>query len=134
MAAQMGADSIIACEAFKPMADCALKIIEDNGFKDKIQLIPKRSTDLTVGADGDMKYKANILITEVFDTELIGEGAIETFQHAHCVLLEDDCIVIPDSATIYAQIVECPTLQRWNKITDIVVDDSNNLLEAPLEV
>ncbi|XP_077286863.1 arginine methyltransferase 7 [Arctopsyche grandis] len=134
MAAQMGADSIVACEAFKPMADCALKIIEDNGFKDKIQLIPKRSTDLTVGEDGDMKYKANILITEVFDTELIGEGAIETFQHAHCVLLEDDCIVIPDSATVYAQIVECPTLQRWNKITDTVVDGSNKLLEAPLEI
>lgn len=38
--------------------------------------------------DGDMLEKANILVTEVFDTELIGEGAIGTFNHAHKYLLE----------------------------------------------
>ncbi len=35
-----------------------------------------------------MSQKANILVTEVFDTELIGEGAIPTFHHAHEHLLE----------------------------------------------
>lgn len=35
-----------------------------------------------------MEHRANILVTEVFDTELIGEGAIGTFNHAHKVLLE----------------------------------------------
>ena len=35
-----------------------------------------------------MKERANILVTEVFDTELIGEGALKTFQHAHDNLLE----------------------------------------------
>lgn len=74
MAARHGADSIVACEAFKPMADCCLKILKANKVEDKITVIPKRSTDLTVGPNGDMKQKANILVTEVFDTELIGEG------------------------------------------------------------
>lgn len=74
MAAKFGADSIVACEAFKPMAECCTKILESNGVADKIKLIPKRSTELTVGEGGDMKEKANILVTEVFDTELIGEG------------------------------------------------------------
>lgn len=74
MAVRCGADSITACEAFKPMAECCLKILAKNGVADKITVIPKRSTDITVGADGDMKEKANILVTEVFDTELIGEG------------------------------------------------------------
>ena len=36
----------------------------------------------------DMPHRANILITEVFDTELIGEGAIGTFRHALEHLLE----------------------------------------------
>ena len=36
----------------------------------------------------DMPHRANILITEVFDTELIGEGAIATFRHALEHLLE----------------------------------------------
>lgn len=74
MAARCGADSIVACEAFKPMAECCVKILECNGVADKIRVIPKRSTELTVGEDGDLKQKANILVTEVFDTELIGEG------------------------------------------------------------
>ena len=43
---------------------------------------------MIVGKDGDMPKRANILVTEVFDTELIGEGALSTFRHAHKVLLE----------------------------------------------
>ena len=35
-----------------------------------------------------MATRANILVSEVFDTELIGEGAIATFSHAHKHLLE----------------------------------------------
>lgn len=74
MAAKCGADSITACEAFKPMSECCLKILASNGVADKIKVIPKRSTEITVGEGGDMEQRANILVTEVFDTELIGEG------------------------------------------------------------
>ena len=35
-----------------------------------------------------MQQRANILVAEVFDSELIGEGAISTFRHAHKYLLE----------------------------------------------
>ncbi|KAJ8943825.1 hypothetical protein NQ318_020897 [Aromia moschata] len=131
MAAKHGADSIVACEAFKPMGECALKIIAINGFQDKIKVIPKRSTQLTVGDGGDIKERCNILVTEVFDTELIGEGALSTFNHAHKNLLEKDSIVVPTSATIYAQIVECPLAQNWNKIKDIFNDDGELLIRVP---
>lgn len=70
------------------MAQCAFEIIKKNGFESKIKLIQKRSTEMTVGENGDMKTRANILITEVFDTELIGEGALSTFKHAQQFLLE----------------------------------------------
>lgn len=70
------------------MAECAKKVIRENGLEGRIDIIPKRSTSMTVGANGDMEHRANILVTEVFDTELIGEGAIETFRHAHEELLE----------------------------------------------
>lgn len=32
--------------------------------------------------------KANILITELFDTELIGEGALPSYEHAHQNLVQ----------------------------------------------
>lgn len=131
MAARHGADSVTACEAFKPMSDCALKIIALNGFKDKIKVIPKRSTDITVGLEGDLLERCNILVTEVFDTELIGEGALSTFKHAHKELLEKDCIVVPESATIFAQVVECPVAQNWNRLKDIYDDDGDILIKMP---
>lgn len=35
-----------------------------------------------------MQMKANILITELFDTELIGEGALPSYEHAHQNLVQ----------------------------------------------
>lgn len=75
-------------QCFTPMANCAKEVIALNNPNSKIKVIPKRSNELTVGDNGDLPHKANILVTEVFDTELIGEGAISTFNHAHIHLLE----------------------------------------------
>lgn len=63
-------------------------MIRANGLSDQIKVVHKRSTEMWVGEDGDMPRRANILVTEVFDTELIGEGAVSTFNHAHKHLLE----------------------------------------------
>ncbi|XP_076749942.1 arginine methyltransferase 7 isoform X1 [Xylocopa sonorina] len=119
MAAKCGADSITACEAFTPMAKCAIKIIEENGLENKIKLIHKRSTKITIGKDGDMVKRANILVTEVFDTELIGEGALSTFRHAHKYLLQENSIVVPHSATIWAQVIESSSICAWNTVHPI---------------
>ena len=113
MAAVEGVDSITACEEFLPMAACAEKVtirilylkltldldkvIKQNGFEGKIKLVRKRSTELQVGPGLDMERRANILVTEVFDTELIGEGAIGTYNHAAANLLTEDRIVVPGS-------------------------------------
>ncbi|XP_034935175.1 protein arginine N-methyltransferase 7 isoform X2 [Chelonus insularis] len=116
------------------MAECAEKIIEHNGFKLQIQLIKKKSTQIIVGENGDMKQKANILVTEVFDTELIGEGALSTFQHAHQVLLEKNCIVIPCKATIYGQLVESWTMRQWNRINPIIDPETEKILLKPPDI
>ena len=125
MAARCGADSVTAIEAFRPMAECALKIIEQNGLSHVIKVIKKRSTEVTLGPGCDMPRRANILVTEVFDTELIGEGAISTFQHAHDHLLEDDCYVIPNASTVYAQLVESDLIYSMHHLQPIQVKDSS---------
>ncbi|XP_059614416.1 protein arginine N-methyltransferase 7 [Phlebotomus argentipes] len=129
MAVASGAHSVVACEAFKPMADCAEKIIERNGMSDRIKLIKLRSTEIQIGRD--MAAKANILVTEVFDTELIGEGAIDIFRHAHKNLLEADAIVIPSFATIYAQVAESPFVAAFNKPKVLANLDGEILLKTP---
>ena len=36
-------------QAFSPIADCAFQVIADNGMSDKIHIVRKRSTDMSVG-------------------------------------------------------------------------------------
>lgn len=123
MAAQCGADTITACEAFKPMTECCLKILARNGVADKITVIPKRSTEIKVGEDGDMKEKANILVTEVFDTELIGEGNVykHLSQCAHANVATERKSILPYGSKCY-EILDL--LLHQIKIVDILVNQT----------
>ncbi|XP_035521546.1 protein arginine N-methyltransferase 7 [Morone saxatilis] len=122
MAVTAGADFCYAVEVFKPMAEAAQCIVEKNGFSEKIKIINKHSTDVTVGPDGDMQTKANILITELFDTELIGEGALPSYEHAHQNLVQDGCEAVPHRATVYAQLVESELLWSWAQLQPVEVE------------
>ncbi|XP_023066015.1 protein arginine N-methyltransferase 7 isoform X2 [Piliocolobus tephrosceles] len=124
MAVTAGADFCYAIEVFKPMADAAVEIVEKNGFSDKIMVINKHSTEVTVGPEGDMPCRANILVTELFDTELIGEGALPSYEHAHRHLVEENCEAVPHRATVYAQLVESRRMWSWNKLFPIRVQTS----------
>uniref|UniRef100_A0A8D2ZM15 Protein arginine N-methyltransferase n=1 Tax=Scophthalmus maximus TaxID=52904 RepID=A0A8D2ZM15_SCOMX len=121
MALTAGADFCYAVEVFKPMAEAAQCIVEKNGFSDRIKIINKHSTDVTVGPDGDMQMKANILITELFDTELIGEGALPSYEHAHQNLVQEGCEAVPHRATVYAQLVESELLWSWAQLQPVEV-------------
>uniref|UniRef100_L7M4L7 Protein arginine N-methyltransferase n=1 Tax=Rhipicephalus pulchellus TaxID=72859 RepID=L7M4L7_RHIPC len=121
IAAKHGAEAVYACEAFKPVAQCAEQVMKDNHLKDRIHLIPKRSTEVEVGLDKDMAERANVVVAEVFDTELIGEGALETFRDALIRLATWDCITVPHAATMYAQVVESPFLRSFHIPNDIQV-------------
>uniref|UniRef100_A0A2K6KBP3 Protein arginine N-methyltransferase n=1 Tax=Rhinopithecus bieti TaxID=61621 RepID=A0A2K6KBP3_RHIBE len=85
---------------------------------------------VTAGADfcyaieGDMPCRANILVTELFDTELIGEGALPSYEHAHRHLVEENCEAVPHRATVYAQLVESRRMWSWNKLFPIRVQTS----------
>uniref|UniRef100_A0A182JFC4 Protein arginine N-methyltransferase n=1 Tax=Anopheles atroparvus TaxID=41427 RepID=A0A182JFC4_ANOAO len=134
MAVRAGADSVVACEAFRPMADCAERVIAANQMHEQIRLVKKRSTKLTVGPGLDMERRANVLVTELFDTELIGEGAIGTYRHALEHLLTEDVLTIPHRATVYAQVVECPLALSWQYLKTLSNADGDILLRVPPEV
>ncbi|KFV83056.1 Protein arginine N-methyltransferase 7, partial [Struthio camelus australis] len=136
MAASAGADFCYAIEVFKPMANAAVKIVEKNGFSDKIKVINKHSTEVTVGPDGDMQCRANILVTELFDTELIGEGALPTYEHAHEHLVQEGCEAVPHRATVYVQLAESKRMWSWNKLFPVRVEaeDGEKVIVSPSEM
>ncbi|KAM3870019.1 protein arginine N-methyltransferase 7 [Diretmus argenteus] len=122
MALTAGADFCYAVEVFKPMAEAAQCIVGKNGFSDKIKIINKHSTEVTVGPDGDMQTRANVLVTELFDTELIGEGALPSYEHAHHNLVQEGCEAVPHRATVYAQLVESELLWSWAQLQPVEVE------------
>ena len=46
------------------------------------------STSSLIFSGLDMDCKANVLVTEIFDTELLGEGVLPTLRHAQKNLTE----------------------------------------------
>ena len=132
LAVRHGADSVHTCEAFGPVFLIAKKIIEKNGFKDRIKMIPKHSTSMVLNVD--MPSRANILVAEVLDTELIGEGALETYRHAFENLMEKDCLSVPSAAGIFVQVVESALASSWNKPKLLANLDGEVQLSVPKNV
>ncbi|VDN22002.1 unnamed protein product [Gongylonema pulchrum] len=113
MAARAGAGRVTALEMFKPMSVCAEKVFHQNGYEDCIRLIASRSTDvIDEVSDED---KGNVIVAEVFDTELIGEGALRTFKEAHQTLAKPGCRVIPSAARIWVAPVQSDFLMRFHR-------------------
>ncbi|CAL2029180.1 unnamed protein product [Caenorhabditis brenneri] len=112
MAAREGADKVTALEVFKPMGDCAKHITGNSHWAEKITVISERSTDVSqIGGT-----RADVIVAEVFDTELIGEGALRTFKEALQRLANPGCRVVPSTGNVYILPVESHTLQMFNDI------------------
>lgn len=114
LAARSGATDVLACEAFLPMVSVGRQVVADNGFSDQITVVPQRSTDLEPLPDAQ---RAELVVSEILDTELIGEGVLGTMRHAHSALLAPNAMVIPASATVRAQLVNSKRLQSWNNLS-----------------
>ena len=123
---------ITACEVFQPMARIAKKCIEQNGLTDRIHVIDKRSTELDL--ENDLHNdRINVIVAEVFDTELIGEGALRTFSEAckHLTIDKDNLRIIPARATIYIQLVQSSELQNFHTLRNL--SDRNERINIPDE-
>lgn len=119
MAAREGAAQVTAVEVFQPMAECARVITQSSPWKDKINVIPSRSTELS-----PLSSKPNIIVAEVFDTELIGEGALRTFKEALMNHVEPGCRVVPSRGRVWVLPVESTFLSKFNRIPRLSEGDS----------
>eukprot|EP00897_Mesotaenium_endlicherianum_P004175 jgi/Mesen1/3786/ME000206S02968 len=108
--------SVTTCEAFLPMAKLAMRVLRANGMAPHVRLVNKRSDEMEVGFGKDMAVKVNVLVSEILDSELLGEGLLPALAHAHAHLLTPGARVVPRRATIYAQVVESDFLQSCAEV------------------
>eukprot|EP00854_Cymbomonas_tetramitiformis_P026606 gene26606-32675_t len=106
LAARTKAQHVFAVEGDSSLAAAAKDNIEANGLSDLVTLHAKFSTDIQVGWSADIPCKADMLVTEIFDSALLGEGMIPTVTDACKRLLTPEAKVIPAGATMTALLVD----------------------------
>jgi type III protein arginine methyltransferase len=117
LSAYHGARHVVSCEGVAPVAETARRIVERNGYADRVSIHRKWSTDLSPGVD--LPERADLLVTEVVNCGLLGEGVVPTIAHARRHLLKPDAVVIPAGASVHAQLVECPRLHRASYVDTV---------------
>jgi tetratricopeptide (TPR) repeat protein len=110
MAAKLGAKKIFTCEAIDLIADTATRIIKRNNYQDKITVFGKHSH--SVQLEKDLPVKADILVHEIFSSDLLGEHLISAIEDAKDRLLKADGRVLPSAASIMIGLVGGDELGR----------------------
>ena len=98
MAAKLGAKQVNTCEAVPLIAETAQQIIADNKFEKTIKVIAKKSVDIEVGKD--LPAQADILVSEIFSSELLGEHVLPSLEDAKRRLLKPQGKIIPAAGSI----------------------------------
>ncbi|RZC53437.1 hypothetical protein C5167_012286 [Papaver somniferum] len=124
---------VSACESYLPMIKLLRKVLHVNGMDKKIRIVPKRSDEVKVG--DCIAGRADILVSEILDSELLGEGLIPTLQHAHDELLVQNPLTVPHRAITYGQLVECEFLWKMHDLhnCEVKVSDGTHLAPVGLE-
>ena len=117
MAKRAGADQVVACEMVPDLAQVASQVVADNKMSDVITICNKKSTNLKIG--DELPRKSDVLVAEILDAGLLGEGVLPTFRHALANLLNNNAVIIPKSATVEACLLQCNRLKRVNPVQNI---------------
>lgn len=137
-AARAGA-RVTAFEVLPQLAHLAAGVVRDNGFSATIQIMGMHSTDARRDPRGrgwvveetrrvlpaasvlahsgraptSVLPPADLLVHELLDTRLIGEGLVPALRHAWAEgLLRPGAACVPSRATVFAQPVSCAYLRH----------------------
>ena len=110
MAARAGARRVTTCEQVAAIAETATEIVRRNGYGERVTVVPKRSTRLTVGVD--LPDRADVLISEVLSDKLLGEHVLSSTAHARQHLLKPDAAIIPREIAAVVRLVGGGFLQE----------------------
>jgi tetratricopeptide (TPR) repeat protein len=103
MAARRGAAQVTTCEAVGLVARTAEEIVARNGLKDRVKVLSKPSYQVHIGED--LPAKADILVHEIFSSELLGEHVLPAIEDAKARLLKPGGTIIPGVASIMIALV-----------------------------
>jgi type II protein arginine methyltransferase len=113
-AIRAGARRVITCEMNPLLAEIARQNIEAHGMSDAITVISKPSYLLRVGRD--LPAPVDVLVSEIVDCALIGEGLLPSIRHARAHLLAPGGLMLPSAARLYGQLLHSEAVLALNRV------------------
>ena len=123
IAARVGGNRVRvrAYEAVEAIAQCARKVVAANGLSCVIEVTSGRGEYMRIE---DPRERADLLVTELFDTELIGEAALPVYRSALTHLCKTPCLAVPARGCIKVQLLKSRTLTHFHRLSPpSVLDD-----------
>eukprot|EP00730_Choanoeca_flexa_P013517 TRINITY_DN5407_c0_g1_i2.p1 TRINITY_DN5407_c0_g1~~TRINITY_DN5407_c0_g1_i2.p1 ORF type:complete len:365 (+),score=84.55 TRINITY_DN5407_c0_g1_i2:100-1194(+) len=114
LAAKAGAKKVYAIEANRHMAQSARQLIAVNGLSDKIEVINALSTDVELGKQ--LPEKADVLVSEILGTLLLGESALEYVSDVRDRLLKPNAKIIPSGGAQYVSLIQSDEIKSITSV------------------
>ena len=113
-AIRAGAGRVLTCEANPLLAEIARQNIDAHGMSEAITVISKPSYLLEVGRD--LPAPVDVLVSEIVDCGLIGEGLLPSIRHARAHLLAHGGLMLPSAARLHGQLVHSEAVLALNRV------------------
>lgn len=114
MAVRAGAEHVTTCECNPLMAEIASRIIDTSGMSHRISVVSKMSTDLVIGVD--IERRADLIVSEIVDCGLVGEGLLPSIRHARDHLLTPGGTLIPQHCRLTGALVSSASLGALTRV------------------
>jgi tetratricopeptide (TPR) repeat protein len=103
MAARLGARKVVTCEAVDLIARTAREIVRRNDCQGQVSVLAKPSYQVQLGTD--LPEKADVLVHEIFASDLLGEHVLPSLEDAKARLLKEGGEVLPARGSIMIALV-----------------------------
>lgn len=117
MCARAGAKKVYTCETIEAIAEAAKLVIKDNHYEEQIEVFNAKSNKLKVGED--LPQKVDVLVSEILDLGLLGEGVLPSIRHAKANLLKEGGTIIPSGAQVKGVLIQSAHLKQVDPIKDV---------------
>jgi hypothetical protein len=106
---------VTTCESSPLLAEITRQVVAAHGLSQVVTVIPERSTDFVVGRD--IREPVDLIVSEIVDCGLIGEGLLPTIRHARTHLLTEGGQLIRSRARLVGCLLESDEIVNLNRVT-----------------
>jgi predicted RNA methylase len=137
LAVRAGAARVYGVEQWPTMAALASAVCGCNEGGERVSLLTGHSNDVTVGGVGTgptLPARADLLVSEILDSALLGEGILSALRDAYARLMRAGSrptACVPTRARIWAQLVHSQVAGVWQASDDVRLRGSASWARVP---